>query len=83
MRAPTLAGVPHSSLSEILMVASETKINVSALNAKTQKDKNKVATITLSLEIANLTQLEHIITKIRKVKDVYGVQRPATSGGGL
>lgn len=67
-------------LSEILMVASETKTNVSSVNAKTLK--NKSATITLSLEISNLTQLENIMTKMRRVKDVYSVQRAAPSAGG-
>jgi GTP pyrophosphokinase len=60
-------------LSEILMVASEAKINVSAVNAKTHK--NKMATITLSMEISNVTQLEGTIGKMRRLKDVYSVQR--------
>ncbi|MDR3562740.1 MAG: bifunctional (p)ppGpp synthetase/guanosine-3',5'-bis(diphosphate) 3'-pyrophosphohydrolase [Negativicutes bacterium] len=70
-------------LSEILMVASEIKTNVSSVNAKTHKDKTKQATITLSLEISNLTQLEHLMSKMRKVKDVYVVQRATPSGGAL
>ena len=70
-------------LSEILMVASETKTNVGSVKAKTHKDKNKLATITLSLEISNLTQMEHIMTKMRKVKDVYSVQRGSSSSGGV
>ncbi len=67
-------------LSEILMLASEAKINVSSVNAKTHK--SKLATIYLSLEIANLGQLENIMNKMRKVKDVYSVQRAAPTVGG-
>ncbi len=67
-------------LSEILMMTSEAKINVSSVNAKTHK--SKLATIYLSLEIANLSQLENIMSKMRKVKDVYSVQRAAPTAGG-
>ncbi len=67
-------------LSEILMLASEAKINVSSVNAKTHK--TKMATIYLSLEIASLSQLENIMSKMRKVKDVYSVQRAAPTAGG-
>jgi len=67
-------------LSEILMLASEAKINVSSVNAKTHK--TKMATIYLSLEISSLNQLEIIMNKIRRVKDVYSVQRAAPTVGG-
>lgn len=67
-------------LSEILMLASEAKINVSSVNAKTHK--TKMATIYLSLEISNLNQLEIIMNKFRRVKDVYSVQRAAPTVGG-
>lgn len=68
-------------LSDILMVLSETKTNASSVNAKVQK--NKMANITLHLEISNIDQLEHIMTKIRRVKDVYSVYRAnPTLGGG-
>lgn len=67
-------------LSEILMLASEAKINVSSVKATTHK--TKLATIYLSLEIATLNQLEIIMNKIRRVKDVYSVQRAAPTVGG-
>lgn len=67
-------------LSEIMMVASESKTNISSVNARTHK--NKTATITLSLDISNLNQLELIMTKIRRVKDVYSVHRSAPNSGG-
>ena len=67
-------------LTDILLVASESKTNVSSVNARTFK--NKTATATLSLEISNLNQLEHIMTKMRRVKDIYSVQRVTPSVGG-
>lgn len=68
-------------LSDILIIASETKISFSSVNAKVHKDKT--ATISLSLDITNLNQLEFIMTKIRRIKDVYSVQRAQIGTGGL
>lgn len=68
-------------LSDILIIASETKISFSSVNAKVHKDKT--ATITLTLDITNLNQLEYIMTKIRRIKDIYCVQRAQSSAGGL
>jgi GTP pyrophosphokinase len=67
-------------LTEILMVASEAKVNASSVTARAHK--NKLATITMSLEVGDLTQLENIMSKMRKIKDVYSVQRAAPSLGG-
>ncbi|SHI36422.1 GTP pyrophosphokinase [Propionispora hippei DSM 15287] len=67
-------------LSDILMVIAESKTNVSSVNARPQK--NKTSVITLTLDISNLNQLEHIMTKIRRVKDVYSVHRATLSVGG-
>ncbi|MCX7780576.1 MAG: bifunctional (p)ppGpp synthetase/guanosine-3',5'-bis(diphosphate) 3'-pyrophosphohydrolase [Negativicutes bacterium] len=67
-------------LSDIMMSLSETKINASSVNAKVLK--NKMANITLSLEIMNISQLENIMTKIRRVKDVYSVHRANPMPGG-
>ncbi len=67
-------------LSDIMMVASEAKTNINAVNAKTEK--NKPALVTLSLDIRNVDQLEYIMTKIRRVKNVYSVQRCIPNSGG-
>ncbi len=67
-------------LSDIMMLSSENKINISTINTKVQK--NKVATITLSFELKNLSQLELMMTKIRRVKDVYTVHRSVPGTGG-
>lgn len=75
-------GVDRSELlSDILMVTSESKIKVSSVNAKVIK--NNMGSITLTLEISNLNQLEHIMTKMRRVKDVYSVHRAMPNLGGV
>jgi guanosine-3',5'-bis(diphosphate) 3'-pyrophosphohydrolase len=77
-----VTGVDRSELlSDILMVTSESKIKVSSVNAKVIK--NNMGSITLTLEISNLNQLEHIMTKMRRVKDVYSVHRAMPNLGGV
>lgn len=66
-------------LSDIMMVASEAKTNIASVNAKTEK--NKLAEVMLTFEIKNLDQLEYIMTKVRRVKNVYSVARWVPSGG--
>lgn len=67
-------------LTDVMMVPSESKTNISSVNARV--NKNKTATITLSLEIRSLTQLENIMTKMRRIKDVFSVYRAVQSAGG-
>lgn len=69
-------------LTDIMMVPSENKTNIASVNARTYK--NKTATVTLILEINNLAQLEIIMAKMRRIKDVFSVYRatPNTGGGG-
>lgn len=68
-------------LPDIMLLSAESKIHISTINAKVQK--NKVAVITLSFELKNLSQLELMMTKIRRVKDVYTVHRSVQGTGGL
>lgn len=65
-------------LTDIMMVLSEHKINASTVNAKTFKDKR--ATISLCIDTRNTNQLENIMAKMKRVRDVYAVHRTATSG---
>ncbi|SDE59943.1 RelA/SpoT family protein [Sporomusa acidovorans] len=71
----------HNLLSDIMMVAADAKINVGSLNARVQK--NKTANITMDIDIANLSQLEHIMNKMRKIQDVYTVRRTTQTLGGV
>ncbi len=64
-------------LNELMMVPSESKVNISSINARTHK--NKTATVNFSLEVSNAQQVERIMTKLRRVKDVYSVYRAIAS----
>ena len=68
-------------ITDVMMVLSENKIKISSLNARVGKDN--VAAITLTLDITNLNQLEHIMIKMRLVKNVYSVHRATPSLGGV
>lgn len=71
----------YNLLSDIMMVAADSKINVSSLNARVQK--NKTAVINMDIDIGNLSQLEHIMNKMRRVQDVYTVHRTTQTLGGV
>ena len=64
-------------MSDIMQVTSEAKLNINALNCRT--DKNKMAYITMGLDISNLDQLDNIMNKIKRMKGVYSVERQVTS----
>ena len=65
-------------LTDIMMVLAEHKINASTVNAKTFKDKR--ATISLCIDTRNTNQLENIMAKMKRVRDVYQVHRATSSG---
>lgn len=71
----------HNLLSDVMMVAADAKINVGSLNARAHK--NKTATINMDIDIGNLSQLEHIINKMRRIPDVYNVHRTTQTLGGV
>jgi guanosine-3',5'-bis(diphosphate) 3'-pyrophosphohydrolase len=60
-------------LNDVMTVISEMKISADRVSAR--GTKNRMATIDLVLEVNSLEQLEHIMNKIRKVKDVYDIWR--------
>ena len=62
-------------LMEVMAALSEMKINISNINAKTDDTKDVI--IHLILDIKDLSQLDYVMTKLRRVKDVYSVH-----GGG-
>ena len=62
-------------LTDIMMILSENKINASTVNAKTFKDKR--ANISLCIDTRNTNQLENIMAKMKRVRDVYEVHRAA------
>lgn len=67
-------------MANIMMVASESKINISSVSAKVD-EKTKTAQIMLGIEVNSHDHLEYIMGKMRRVKDVHTVSRYISSGG--
>lgn len=60
-------------MADIMATLAEMKISVLSVNAKVNDTKN--VTIHMGISIKDLAQFEFITTKIRRLKDVYTVQR--------
>ncbi len=60
-------------LFEITEVISDAKLTVTAVNARSSKEK--IATINLTIEITNVQQLDRIINKIKSMQGVMDVHR--------
>ena len=60
-------------LNDVMTVISEMKISADRVSAR--GTKNRMATIDMVLEVESLEQLEFIMGKIRRVKDIYDVWR--------
>ena len=60
-------------LNEVLQAVNETKTNISAVSGKS--DRNKVATIHMTIYIFNTAHLQKIVERIKQISDVYSVRR--------
>ncbi len=60
-------------LNEVLQAVSESKTNMSAVSGRS--DKNKMAMIHMTILIRNTEHLQTVVDKIKRVKDVFSVQR--------
>lgn len=60
-------------LNEVLQAVSETKTNISAVSGRTAK--NKMAVIHMTVLISNTEHLTSVVEKIKRIKDIYSVQR--------
>jgi len=60
-------------LNEVLSVVNETKTNISAVTGR--NDRNKMATITMSLSIRNINHLQKVVDKVKQIPDIYSVRR--------
>jgi GTP pyrophosphokinase len=60
-------------LNEVLQAVSESKTVISAVSGRS--DKNKMAVIHMTILIRNIEHLYAVVEKIKRVKDVYSVQR--------
>lgn len=60
-------------LNEVLQAVNESKTNISAVSGRT--DRNKSATITMSIAIHNVSHLHKVVERIKQIPDVYAVRR--------
>jgi GTP pyrophosphokinase len=60
-------------LNEVLQAVSESKTVMSAVSGRS--DKNKMAQIHMTILIKNVDHLHTVVEKIKRIKDVYSVQR--------
>lgn len=60
-------------LNEVLQAVSETKTNISAVSGRT--GKNKMAIMHITVLISNTEHLTSVVDKIKKIHDIYSVQR--------
>lgn len=60
-------------LNEVLQAVNETKTNISAVTGKT--DRNKMATINMSIAIHNVAHLQKVVDRIKQIPDIYSVRR--------
>ncbi|KUP05830.1 (p)ppGpp synthetase [Bacillus coahuilensis p1.1.43] len=63
-------------LNEVLQVVNESKTNITAVAGRT--DRNKMATISMSISIQNVSHLQRVVEKIKQISDVYSVRRTMT-----
>lgn len=63
----------HAFLNEVLQAVSESKTVISAVSGRS--DKNKMAIIHMTILIKNIDHLQSVVEKIKRVRDIYSVQR--------
>jgi GTP diphosphokinase / guanosine-3',5'-bis(diphosphate) 3'-diphosphatase len=60
-------------LNEVLQAVNETKTNITAVTGKS--DRNKAATIIMTIAIHNVAHLQKVVDRIKQIPDVYAVRR--------
>lgn len=63
----------HGLLNEVLQVINETNTQISSVSGRA--DRNKIAHIHLTVLIKNTDHLQHVVERIKHVKDIYAVTR--------
>lgn len=61
-------------LTSVMAIPSEMKINISSLHTQPNR-KNKTSTILMGLDVKNLRQVQELMMKLRRNKDVFSVSR--------
>ncbi|RDI44112.1 ACT domain-containing protein [Falsibacillus pallidus] len=60
-------------LNEVLQAVNETKTNITAVSGRS--DRNKAATIIMSISITNISHLQKVVERIKQIPDIYSVRR--------
>lgn len=60
-------------LNEVLQAVNESKTNITAVTGKS--DRNKMATIIMSIAIHNVSHLRKVVERIKQIPDIYSVRR--------
>ncbi|MCX7970169.1 MAG: hypothetical protein N3A57_01200 [Negativicutes bacterium] len=60
-------------LTDIMVIAAENKVNITSVNARADEQHNAV--IYLNIHVNDLTRLESLMTKFRRIRDVFSVKR--------
>ncbi len=60
-------------LRDITIMAADEKINILSVLTNTHSDRS--VTILMTIEVASIPQLQHILTRLENVRDVYEVMR--------
>ena len=66
-------------VTDVMAILSETKTKMYSMNAQVMKDSRAIISVTV--EISDLSHLENVMTKIRRVRDVYTVYRANPMSG--
>ena len=65
-------------LADVIFMVSESRVNITAVKGKTDKSGN--STIYLTVMVKNNDHLQHVMNRIKQVKDVYAVERGYSQG---
>ncbi|MBU8879519.1 bifunctional (p)ppGpp synthetase/guanosine-3',5'-bis(diphosphate) 3'-pyrophosphohydrolase [Bacillus sp. FJAT-29790] len=60
-------------LNEVLQAVNEVKTNISAVTGRS--DRNKAATINMTICIHNVNHLQKVVDRIKQIPDIYAVRR--------
>ncbi|MGM9950998.1 MAG: RelA/SpoT family protein [Lysinibacillus sp.] len=60
-------------LNDVMMAVSEAKTNILAVSGRA--DREKIATIHLTISITNISGLHKVVDRIKQLPDIYSVQR--------
>lgn len=60
-------------LNDVLQAVTETKTNISQVSGRT--DRNKIASIHMTISIKNIDHLQKVVDRIKQVRDIYSVRR--------